>query len=218
MTEETEADTQRAQRSALGGFERDAKTFDGHLQRILGSADAFVKRCAKFALQEPDHPRLTETATLLAEAKRILGEAPAQPVAAPALSEDARGQIRDLQRRVAHIEIAMRGGPAVVGALPDGQKDVTGMDPGAAARIEALPPAPVPAVVTEARAAAAESATHLADAEARARAASLQSANPMAKLSAPAQARVQAAIDKAAVAPFPAEPAAAPFNPFSAFQ
>lgn len=73
QTPETE-EAQTRTRSALGGFERDAKTFEGHLQKILVSADNFVKRCAKFELSNPGHPRLAETAELLAQAKRICGK------------------------------------------------------------------------------------------------------------------------------------------------
>lgn len=93
MTEsQTEASKERT-RSALGGFERDAKTFQGHYDRIMGSAEAFVKRHEKFAKQEPGHERLAETAELLAEAKRIVGQdgtapAPAEvPIAVQAQAE-----------------------------------------------------------------------------------------------------------------------------------
>lgn len=80
MTETSETEAQTRTRSALGGFERDAKTFEGHLNRITASAEAFVKRCAKFAISDPDHPRLAETAELLAEAKRILGKSDPVPL------------------------------------------------------------------------------------------------------------------------------------------
>lgn len=109
---EQETDTQRATRSALGGFERDAKTFQGHLDKVLVSAEAFVRRCEKFSKQEPGHQRLAETEFLLAEAKRILGQ-PQVSVAemnAPIHEENARvlGLANgDAAERLAGLETAV---------------------------------------------------------------------------------------------------------------
>lgn len=180
-TSETEAQTRT--RSALGGFERDAKTFEGHLNRITASAEAFVKRCAKFAISDPDHPRLAETAELLAEAKRILGKSePTMYVATHDLSGDIaepkRGpetwQLADsIRGLVERVQLVERRTESIIGhmggdlAMIDGE---IGMDPSAAERIAALPDGSI----------------------------EIAPSDPLAKLAPDAAARVQAAIDQAA--------------------
>lgn len=104
---EQETDTQRATRSALGGFERDAKTFQGHLDKVLLSAEAFVKRHAKFALQHPGHLRLAETERLLREAKRISGQGVDAVISGPDAPSIAIDVADDASERVAGIEGAV---------------------------------------------------------------------------------------------------------------
>lgn len=193
-TPETE-EAQTRTRSALGGFERDAKTFEGHLQKVLVSADNFVKRCAKFEISNPGHERLAETAELLAEAKRICGKTPA-PVAAPESAElsvthdwRAWDAIRGLTDRVKLLETRLR--------------EIDGEDEGELAAVASLaaevPPSPALAQA-------------YADGAAR---------DPLAGLQPDAAARVQAAIDaatearKAMEAPAPA-PAPTMISPFAA--
>jgi hypothetical protein len=116
MTKETEAQTRT--RSALGGFERDAKTFEGHLQRITASAEAFVKRCAKFAITDPDHPRLAETAALLAEAKRITGQSESSTEAAETKRGLETWQLADALRGLAdRMHLLERRTESIIGHM-----------------------------------------------------------------------------------------------------
>lgn len=229
MTEENqvETDAQRAKRSALGGFERDAKTFQGHYDRIMASAEAFVKRCEKFARQEPGHPRLQETVDLLAEAKRITGQhAPAVREESPPPTPDPGEYPADAGERLAGIETAVHmlarlalATDHVVGESRD-QRDAlsylhgwlghlaplakrepepNGMDPSAAERIAALPDGSISGQLVP---------------------------DPAAGLLQREQERVQAVLDAAAAKAAPvnplaaalAPPVAAPVDPFVAFR
>lgn len=180
MTETSETEAQTRTRSALGGFERDAKTFEGHLNRITASAEAFVKRCAKFSISDPEHPRLAETAALLAEAKRILGKSDPAPTFTATLVTDPemRGPetwqphaIHGLVDRVRLLEAKV-------------YEDPEGMPPGMVALGLELA-APLPDLTPPSPALAEAYASGAA-------------VDPLAKLAPDAAARVQAAIDQAA--------------------
>lgn len=206
---ETEAQTRT--RSALGGFERDAKTFEGHLQRITASAEAFVKRCAKFSISDPDHPRLAETAELLAEAKRIIGKSEPAPTGdAPAAYfegvkiEPLRGPetwqladaIRGLVDRVRLLEAKVYEDP------------------------EDMPPGMVALGLEIAMLEARDAAMHETGIADGIDTTAPEPVDPLASLKPDAAARVQAAIDQAAAkraAEMRAEPAPAQalVNPFA---